>query len=150
MVFPGRTIRENVDHALAAARLTHGPSALVDPEQIIEYVQLDHLPTTLASDLSWGQSRLLGIGLALAIRPVLLMLDEPFAGLSLAAADQVGTILQHLKRDGISVCVIDHELRYLLPVCDVLVVLVAGAMLAEGEPSEVIARTDVKQAYLGV
>jgi branched-chain amino acid transport system ATP-binding protein len=126
-----------------------GPS-VHDADGLAAYVQLDHVIDSLAGQLSWGQTRLLGIGLALALEPTLLLLDEPFAGLSPVAAEQIGMILRRLKESGIAMAIIDHEMTYLLPVIDRLIVLVNGRKLAEGTPDEVIALAEVREAYLGL
>lgn len=148
MVFPGMSVRENFETALCVRHLI-GPT-VYDVEALASYVQLDHVIDTLAGQLSWGQTRLLGIGLALAMEPTLLLLDEPFAGLSPVAAEQIGLILRKLKASGIAMAIIDHEMTYLLPVVDRLIVLVNGRKLAEGTPDEVIALAEVRKAYLGL
>lgn len=148
MVFPGLTVSENVEIAVQeAAPMGHVPWAA---DELLHYVGIRHVNDSLAADLSWGQTRLLGIALALALRPKLLLLDEPFAGLSPSAAEDVSAIITQLRRDGYTLCVIDHEMTFLLPICDRLVVLVNGAVLADGRPSEVIERDDVRAAYLGL
>lgn len=148
MVFPGLTVRENVEMAVRAAALSgHEPTAI---DELLAYVRIGHVVDSLAADLSWGQTRLLGIALALALRPRVLLLDEPFAGLSPVAAEDVSAIIRRLRADGYSLCVIDHEMSFLLPICDRLVVLVNGATLADGRPDEVIERHDVRAAYLGM
>ena len=148
MVFPGLTVRENVERGIDAARLSSRQPPTAD--ELLEYVRITRLADSLAADLSWGQTRLLGISVALAVQPRLLLLDEPFAGLSPAAADDVSIIINRLRADGYALCVIDHELTFLLPICDRLMVLVNGAVLADGHPTDVIARPDVRTAYLGL
>lgn len=148
MVFPGMSVRENLETALCVRRLS-GP-VTNDANGLATYVQLDHVIDTLAGQLSWGQTRLLGLGLALAMEPTMLLLDEPFAGLSPVAAEQISHILRKLKSSGIAMAIIDHEMTYLLPVIDRLIVLVNGRKLAEGTPDEVIALAEVREAYLGL
>jgi ABC-type branched-subunit amino acid transport system ATPase component len=134
--------------AVRAARLSKREPQPV--EDLLEYVGVGHVVDSLAADLSWGQTRLLGIALALALRPRVLLLDEPFAGLSPVAAEDVSAIIQRLRSDGHSLCVIDHEMSFLLPICDRLVVLVNGTTLADGPPNEIIERHEVRAAYLGL
>ncbi|MGE0136886.1 MAG: ABC transporter ATP-binding protein [Ilumatobacteraceae bacterium] len=147
MVFPRLDVRENAALALRAGRAVE---RFATPEDLVEYVDLGHVLANRAGDLSWGQTRLLGIALALAASPQVLLLDEPFAGLSPVAADDVSAIVRKLKGDGYSLAVIDHELSHLLPICDRLVVLANGVELASGNPSEVVERADVRTAYLGL
>jgi branched-chain amino acid transport system ATP-binding protein len=146
MLFPGLTVRENVEMAIRLAN-----DGDTDPvETILEFVNLSHVIDLLAGELSWGQSRLLGIALALTIKPKALLLDEPFAGLSPAAAEDLTVVIRRIRESGYSVGVIDHEMSFLLPVCDRLVVLVNGKAIADGPPLEVIELAAVRSAYLGV
>jgi ABC-type branched-subunit amino acid transport system ATPase component len=147
MVFPGLTVRENAQTAL---RISGSRAAFGSAEDLAAYVGIAHVLDHLASDLSWGQTRLLGIAMAIAVKPELLLLDEPFAGLSPVAAEEISNIIKRLKADGYSLCVIDHEMSYLLPICDRLVVLVNGAKIAEGDPHEIIQHHTVREAYLGM
>jgi len=148
MVFPGLTVRENLAMAIRAAELAGRQGQAAD--DLAEYVRITHVLDSIAQDLSWGQTRLLGIALALAMNPSVLLLDEPFAGLSPVAAEDVSAIIRRLRVDGFSLCVIDHEMSFLLPICDRLVVLVNGATLADGDPQEIIDRHEVRAAYLGL
>lgn len=148
MVFPALTVSENVGLAVLAS--PSRPDTSAETATIIDYVGLGTQANTLGADLSWGQTRLLGIGLALALNPELLLLDEPFAGLSAVAAAEISTLISRLKSDGHTICVIDHEMGFLLPMCDRLVVLVNGTVMADGVPAEVVDRPDVREAYLGI
>jgi ABC-type branched-subunit amino acid transport system ATPase component len=147
MVFPGLTVEENLRHAANAARSRS--LTPTDPDHLLEQTRLGHVGRALASDVSWGETRLLGIAMALVLRPSLLLLDEPFAGLSPAAAEAMGALLLGLRADGVGACIIDHEMSFLLPICQNLVVLVAGVKIAQGQPADVIERADVRAAYLG-
>ncbi|MCU1360060.1 MAG: transporter related protein [Ilumatobacteraceae bacterium] len=149
MVFPGLTVLENVDVAIRAS-VQRDAASSIEADELLAYVGIAHVVDLLANDLSWGQSRLLGIAMTLALRPRVLLLDEPFAGLSPVAAEEISSIVNRLRADGYSLCVIDHEMSFLLPICDRLVVLVAGSTLADGPPSEIIARHEVRAAYLGM
>jgi ABC-type branched-subunit amino acid transport system ATPase component len=102
-----------------------------------------------AGDLSWGQCRLLGMALGLVLKPRLLLLDEPFAGLNRVAAEQVTSMLRRLKADGIGTVIVEHEMSLLLPLCDRVVVFAAGQILAEGSSEEILRREDVRAAYFG-
>ncbi|MHB2028695.1 MAG: ABC transporter ATP-binding protein [Acidimicrobiales bacterium] len=148
MVMPGLTVLENIAAAIVAANLSRRPP--VTQSGIVDYLALGRVANTIAGDLSWGDTRLLGIGLALTLSPDLLLMDEPFAGLSLTAADQVSALVKQLRADGHSLCIVDHKVAHLLPLCDQLLVLVNGVVLANGRPDEVVASNDVQVAYLGV
>jgi branched-chain amino acid transport system ATP-binding protein len=102
-----------------------------------------------AGDLSWGQCRLLGMALGLVLKPRILLLDEPFAGLNRIAAELVTTMLRRLKQDGIGGVIVEHEMSLLLPLCDRVVVFAQGEILAEGSSEEILKREDVRAAYFG-
>jgi len=148
MAFDELTTREN----LAFARIQHrlpdiSNSALAEQ---VEYVGLPaHVLDQRARDLSWGQIRLLGIALTLAIEPRILLLDEPFAGLNRIAAQDVTRTLRRLRDDGMGLVVVEHEMDLLLPLCDRVVAFNAGRKVAEGTSSEILRNPDVRAAYFG-
>lgn len=148
MQMNGLTVEENVALARTAARLTGRESPSRD--EILSYIGLAKSRLHIAEDLSWGESRLLGIGMPLALAPQMLLLDEPFAGLSPAVAGEVSTLLTKLRDDGYTLCVVDHKVAHLLPVCDRLIVLVNGAIIADDLPDKVVAQESVRVAYLGL
>ena len=101
------------------------------------------------SELSHGSQRLLGVAMALATGPSLLMLDEPAAGLHDDEIAVLGDVLAGLPATGVSVLVIDHNMKFLLGLCTRIVVLDSGEKLVEGAPSDVIANPKVIDVYLG-
>jgi ABC-type branched-subunit amino acid transport system ATPase component len=146
MVFPGLPVRENLQFSL----IQHGVKDLGDRAvaEALEYVGLPpHTVNQQAEDLSWGQCRLLGMAMALILKPRLLLFDEPFAGLNRIAAAQVTEMLQRLKREGIGGVIVEHEMSLLLPLCDRVVVFAAGEILAEGSPDEILKMPAVRAAY---
>jgi branched-chain amino acid transport system ATP-binding protein len=100
--------------------------------------------------LPLGQRKRLEVGRAIALDPKLLLLDEPLAGLSSAEAAAMADLLKMLPGQGITVVLVEHNLGEVLRIADRLVVLDAGKILAEGAPTDVMARADVRQAYTGV
>jgi len=110
----------------------------------------DQFLDTPVRNLSHGQQRIVEIGCLLATSPELLMLDEPSAGMSPAAAENLAERLRELPdRLGRTVLLIEHNLPLVLDVCDYLYVLHLGEVLAEGKPAAVVERDDVVRAYLG-
>jgi branched-chain amino acid transport system ATP-binding protein len=107
--------------------------------------QLDKSPRALPL----GQRKRLEVARAIALEPKLLLLDEPLAGLSSAEAATMADLVRHLPAAGITVVLVEHNLGEVLRVADRIVVLDAGRVLAEGPPSEVMARDDVRKAYTG-
>ncbi len=101
-------------------------------------------------NLSGGQRRLVELGAVLATGPKLLMLDEPTAGLSPAAAENLADRLRELRDDhGQTILLIEHNVPLVLDVCDYVYVLNAGALLAEGKPRQLARNPEVLSAYLG-
>jgi branched-chain amino acid transport system permease protein len=101
-------------------------------------------------ELSGGQQRLVELGAVLATGPKLLMLDEPTAGLSPGAAENLADRLRELRDDhGQTILLIEHNVPLVLDLCDYIYVLNAGALLAEGAPDELARKPEVLSAYLG-
>jgi branched-chain amino acid transport system ATP-binding protein len=119
-------------------------------EEILGLCRLDSVASRPAKDLSYGQARSLGIAIAIAARPRLLMLDEPASGLNDAEGSDLSQILRDLNLRGLSLLIIDHDMAFLTPIVQRMVVLDAGRKLTEGAPASVIQEPAVIQAYLGV
>ena len=92
---------------------------------------------------------MLSIAVALASRPGMLLLDEPAAGLNHTEAMRLSELLKRLRDRGLTLLVVDHNLRMMMQLCDRIVVLHLGETLAEGTPAEVRANPQVVRAYLG-
>jgi branched-chain amino acid transport system permease protein len=103
----------------------------------------------LAGSLPYGEQKLLGVAMALAAEPAVLLLDEPAAGLNHTEATRLAGVLRELRAKGMTLVVVDHNLKMLMSLVDRVVVLHHGVKIADGAPHEVTTRTDVVQAYLG-
>jgi ABC-type branched-subunit amino acid transport system ATPase component len=102
----------------------------------------------LAGNLSGGQKRLLEIMRALMARPKLLLLDEPFAGVNPTLAREIETYLVRLRDEGLSMIMVEHELAVVERLCDPVVVMAQGRVIAHGSMTDVASRREVLDAYL--
>jgi branched-chain amino acid transport system ATP-binding protein len=117
---------------------------------ILERIGLAEQSDKSPRALPLGQRKRLEVARAIALDPKLLLLDEPLAGLNSGEAAAMADLIKTLPAAGITVVLVEHNLGEVLRVADRIVVLDAGKVLAEGMPSEVMARDDVRQAYTGV
>lgn len=116
---------------------------------LLDTYGLYKLRDSRASDLSGGQKKLLEISRAVMAAPRILLLDEPMAGVNPALVDRIGQYILDLKRDGVTVLMIEHNLNVVETICDHVIVLAEGRTLATGRLSELRENTEVVRAYLG-
>lgn len=118
-------------------------------EELLKQVDLWKKREDNAENLSYGQRKLLEIARALAMNTDIVLFDEPFAGLFPEMRDIVSGVIKDLQQKGKTIILIEHDMEIIQDLCDHLIVMDAGKLLAEGKPHEVLARKDVKDAYLG-
>jgi len=117
--------------------------------ELIEFVGLGEQRGAAVDTLSFGQGRLLEIARALAGEPRLMLFDEPAAGLTPAETARIAEIIRGIAARGIAVLLIEHDMRFLLPLAHRVVVLNFGAKIAEGPPEAIRTDPAVTSAYLG-
>lgn len=112
-------------------------------------LQIEHVADQLGASLSGGERRRVEIARALAARPRLMLLDEPFAGVDPISVGEIQRIVRHLTDRGIGVLITDHNVRETLGICDRAYILAEGGVLAQGSPDAILANPDVRRVYLG-
>ncbi|SFQ67147.1 branched-chain amino acid transport system ATP-binding protein [Amycolatopsis arida] len=118
-------------------------------EELLERFRLDHLRDAHAGTLSGGQRKLLELARALMVRPTMLMLDEPMAGVNPALAQSLLEHIVRLRDEGLTVCFVEHDMDMVMGTSDWVVCLAQGQVIAEGTPREISANDEVIDAYLG-
>ena len=162
-LFENLTVRDNVLHgshlnnptsligSLTRSRKYREQCAVLE-EQVQEFlaiVGLDGRIDAVARDLSAGEHRYLEIAVALAARPRMLMLDEPATGLNPEEARFLMDLIRTLRDQGVTVLLVEHNMRLITNICTRITVLNFGAKIAEGTPEEIVGNEDVVTAYLG-
>ncbi len=117
--------------------------------EVLQLVRLQGLESRPATHLSYGQRKLLVLGMALMARPTLVLLDEPLAGINPVVAEALVEVIRALHRDGLTVVLVEHNLRAVMDTCQRVVVLDSGRLIADGPPEEVRRNPDVLEAYFG-
>jgi branched-chain amino acid transport system permease protein len=115
----------------------------------LEQVGLGALALSPTGALPLGQQRILEIARATAADPVLLLLDEPAAGLRRGEKQELATVLRRLRSQGITIVLVEHDMQFVMNVVDRLIVMDFGAVIANGSPAEVRKNPAVIAAYLG-
>jgi branched-chain amino acid transport system ATP-binding protein len=125
-----------------------GPAAPAVREAV-ERTRLTGLEDARPGELSYGTQRRVEIARALAMRPRLLLLDEPTAGMNQGERREIGALLQQLRSEGLTQLLVEHDVQMMIDTCDYVFAMNTGRLIAEGEPREVVQNPLVQEAYLG-
>jgi branched-chain amino acid transport system ATP-binding protein len=148
-LFRRMTVLENLMvPALSEATARHGP-AEKRAREVLAFLRLDHLADDYARSLSGGQQKLLELGRALMLKPRLLLLDEPFAGVHPRLLEQIADHIRTLNRDGYTIVLVDHNLEAVQSVVTRVMVMARGRKIADGAAAEVLQDPEVVRAYTG-
>jgi ABC-type branched-subunit amino acid transport system ATPase component len=118
-------------------------------KEILKLVHLDKPLNTLATDLSYGQRKLLDLAIAIAKPHSLLMLDEPVAGVNPKLRMEIKDILKRLNDKGETILLIEHDMNFVMDLAEKIIVMDAGKVLVEGTPKQIQKNKKVLEAYLG-
>ena len=156
-LFPSMTVLEHLIVAQQGAGLLTSllPVRLGDraslerAEEVLTFFGLEEHRNRLARELPYGVQRKVEMARALSMRPRLLLLDEPVAGMTHEESAEVAALLQRVKATGVALLLIEHDMTFVMGLCEHLYVLDFGQLIAEGSPNEVRNNPAVLDAYLG-
>jgi branched-chain amino acid transport system ATP-binding protein len=137
-------------------RILRTPTALREEEllrqkatEILEFMGLIPQKDEIAANLPHGHQRILGVCMALATHPKLLLLDEPVTGMNATETQNMINLIKQIRERGITIVLVEHDMKAVMNLCDRIVVLNYGQKIAEGLPEEIRENKEVIEAYLG-
>jgi ABC-type uncharacterized transport system ATPase subunit len=146
-IFHALSVEQNLRIALQRTVEYSARNAEID--RLLSMLDLAHQRTTLAGNLSHGQQQWLEIGMAIACRPKLLLLDEPTAGMSPEETFKTGELVKRLNAQGMTVIVIEHDMTFVRQIATRVTVLHFGKIFDEGTLDDIVKNEDVVRIYLG-
>lgn len=141
--------KTNVFSALMGLDAIKQQNARETAREVLEFMSLWERRNQLASELPLGFQRVLAVAVALASKPKLLLLDEPFAGMNPEETRHMMELTQKVRESGVTVVLVEHNMKAVMGLCDRLTVLNFGTVLDDGPPERVRNNPEVIQAYLG-
>jgi len=156
-LFPGMTVLDNMIMAIqesegtVLSRLFQMDESKDEKKaiELLEFLNIIHLKDQISKNISYGQQKLLDMGMVLMSKPKLIMLDEPMAGVNATLGKEIAERLIELNRRGCSFLIIEHNMRVIMNLCHRIVVLDYGKKIAEGSPEEIQNDEQVLAAYFG-
>ena len=162
-IFAGCSVTENILTAMhlrgraglfgaifrTPSTLREEASLQAQVDDILHFVGLQDRASENAGSLAYGEQRLLGLAIALAARPKLLLLDEPAAGLNPSETERFKELVRRIRDDGVTVLLVEHDMHMVMSISDTVFVLNQGRIIASGPPVSIQNNPDVITAYLG-
>ncbi|MCY0877522.1 MAG: ABC transporter ATP-binding protein [Firmicutes bacterium] len=146
-IFPRLTLIENLK---IPVRASGGPQTPEDDvNRWLEFVGLDRYGTAQAGSLSYGQRKLLEFAMMLAANPQLVLLDEPAGGVNPAMMETMARLITEMNRRGVTFLIVEHNMGFVMSLCQHVVVMHRGQVIASGPPAVVQEDQAVLDAYLG-
>jgi len=147
-VFRGLSVEDNIAVPLQAKGLKR-QALRQERDDIISMFGLEHVRRHKGVSLSGGERRRVEIARAMALKPLYLLLDEPFAGIDPITVKDIQDMIVNLKKTGIGVIITDHNVKETLKICDRAYIIHQGLVIEEGTPEKVVENDQVKQIYVG-
>jgi lipopolysaccharide export system ATP-binding protein len=147
-VFRRMTAEENILAVLETLPLTEAERR-ERLQHLLDDFNINHIAKQTAFTLSGGERRRVEVARALALNPVFLLLDEPFAGIDPIAVGDIQRMIQELKRRGIGILITDHNVRETLEICDLGYLLSSGKIIEKGSPEHIANSKTARETYLG-
>jgi neutral amino acid transport system ATP-binding protein len=132
-LFKGSMLEHERDHAM----------------ELLEFVGITHLAEEKSKNLSYGQKKLMEFAATLMTEPRLILLDEPAGGVNPALMDEIMERIQVLNKRGITFLIVEHNMDVVMNLCDPIIVMAYGTVLAKGAPQDIQNNEEVLEAYLG-
>ena len=148
-IYPNLSVGQNIEVASISSNYS-SRTMNFDLDKIINIFDLDDKIDLASEELSYGHLRRLEIVRALALNPLVLLLDEPAAGMNENETKELSNSLKWVQNNiACAIIVIDHDLKFIMGVCDKITVMNMGEVIASGKPNEISNNKRVKEAYIG-
>jgi ABC-type branched-subunit amino acid transport system ATPase component len=135
---------------LAGRSRTESRRSRAEAEELLDYLSISHLSGVYCGTLGFAEQKLVAIARLLALKPRVLMLDEPASGLDHSGRDRLTEAIKKLSADGHTVCFVEHNTEMVREIADRVVFLAQGRILADATPDEVFGHSKLAEAYLGI